>query len=89
MIRFKDFVPNMVSPPGFLTEAQYESFDDALVAANAWINENNIQLIHIETVVLPNLWSDHETGTTDVSLETSGQHSSAWHQFIRCWYRQG
>ena len=89
MIKFKDFVPKMIAAPRLFTPGEYESFDDALAAANHWIKENDIHVINVETVVLPNIWSRFEEGTADVALGTSGEMPSHWHQFIRCWYRTG
>lgn len=87
MIQCKDFVPKMIAAPRLFKPGEYESFDAALAAANDWIKQQEIQLISIETVVLPNIWSRFEEGTTDVALGTSGEMPSHWHQFIRCWFR--
>ncbi len=89
MIRYKDFVPQMLAEPRLFKPGEYESFDAALTAANRWIKESNAQIINVETVVLPNIWSRYEEGPTDVALGTSGEMPSHWHQFIRCWYRVG
>ena len=89
MIKHQDFVPKMHVQPGIFKLGQYETFDEALAAANIWIQENNIQVINIETVVLPNIWSRWEEGSTDPALVTSGDSPSRWHQFIRCWYNGG
>ena len=89
MIRFKDFVPQMLDAPRLFRAGEYESFEAALEAANQWIKEYNVQIVNVETVVLPNIWSKWEQGTTDVALGTSGEMPSHWHQFIRCWYHTG
>jgi hypothetical protein len=86
MIQFKDFVPNMIAPPKLFKPGEYGTFEAALAAANQWIQDEKIQLLHIETVVLPNIWSRFEDGPTDVALGSSGDMVSHWHQFIRCWY---
>ncbi len=82
-ISFKDFAPQITKKGFFTTEM--ESFQQALDAANAWIGEHSVEVINIETVVLPEIW--REDGTTDTSLTTSGEMMSSWHQFIRVWYR--
>ena len=87
MIQFEDFVPRKTAEAAFLKEAEFESFDEAVVAANRWIYENGIKVINIETVVLPNIWARWEEGSTDTSLGTSGDSPSRWHQFVRVWYR--
>jgi len=89
MIQFKDFVPKMITAPRLFKPGEYESFDIALKAANLWIKENEIRVINVETVVLPNIWSRFEEGASDVALGTSGEMPSHWHQFIRCWYHAG
>jgi hypothetical protein len=87
MMCFRDFVPKMLSSPKLFKAGEYESFEAALHAANEWINENNLRVLNLETVVLPNIWSKWEEGTTDVALGTSAEPSH-WHQFIRVWYRE-
>jgi hypothetical protein len=86
MIQFHDFVPEMLTPPGFLTMATHETMQTALDRANAWIKENGIRVINIETVVLPNIWSRYEEGSRDPALGTSGESPSQWHQVVRVWY---
>jgi hypothetical protein len=87
MLQFQDFVPKMIAAPAFLRSAEFESFEAALAAANHWLHQNQIEIVHIETVVLPNIWSRYEEGSTDTELGTSGESPSHWHQFIRIWYR--
>ena len=87
MLKYKDFVPQEIEAPGFFTAGMHESFDHAVEAANRWIVDNQIQLVSLETVVLPNIWSRWEEGSTDASIGTSGEAPSRWHQFLRCWYR--
>ncbi len=83
MINFKDFAPKIKKQGIFKT--YFEALGEALVAANKWIDAGRINVVNIETVVLPEIWS--EDGTTDVDLRTSGEMSSSWHQFIRVWYK--
>ena len=85
---FQDFVPSMLSDYSFFKVAEYETFEAAVAAANAWLQEEPVVLVHLETVVLPNIWSKHEEGTTDGSLGTSSASTSHWHQFLRVWYRR-
>ncbi|MBH23529.1 MAG: hypothetical protein CMH57_03495 [Myxococcales bacterium] len=91
MIKFKDFVPKRIpgTTGGFFSSGEperYETIQDALEAANNWIVDETIQIVNVETVVLPNIWAEHEEGSEDGSLYT-GSTSSHWHQFIRCWYQ--
>jgi len=81
MIYFKDFAPQIKKKGFFKTD--FQTFDEALMAANKWITTNQINVVNIETVVLPEMWS--EDGTTDTNLTTSGEMMSSWYQFIRVW----
>jgi len=83
-IAYEDFIPQQISGPGFFSSAQYESFNEALKAANSFMVGREQKVLNVETVVLPNVWD--EEGTTDVSIDTSGKTYSTWHQFIRVWY---
>ena len=87
MLQFQDFVPRMLAAPAFFRDGEYESFDAAVAAANRWIAENDIRVVNVETVVLPNIWKPYEEGSTDTSLGTSGESPSHWHQFVRVWHR--
>ena len=87
MIAYRDFVPRMLAEPGIFKAGDYESMEAALAAANQWMNDESVALVHIETVVLPNIWSRWEEGSSDTALGTSGDSPSRWHQFIRIWYR--
>ncbi len=86
MIAYQDFVPRLVAPAGFLSPAEHESFEAALADANLWISTHAVRVLNVETVVLPNICSRFEEGSTDTSLGTSGESPSHWHQFIRVWY---
>ena len=89
MLKYKDFVPEQLKAPGVLSAGEHESFENAVAAANQWLSENeNVQLVSLETVVLPNIWSRWEEGSDDASIGTSGDAPSRWHQFLRCWYHE-
>jgi len=87
MIQFRDFAAEITNA-GFFTNS-YESLADALDKANAWLAEERVDVVNVETVVLPNIWDSDEEGTGDVDLRASGKSSTTWHQFIRVWYRVG
>lgn len=87
-LKYVDFVPRQLKAPGIVAQGIYESFDDAVAAANQWIADHPVQLIHFETVVLPNIWNRWEEGSADASISTSGDSPARWHQFLRCWYQE-
>lgn len=89
MIRHRDFAPARTRG-GLLRSDRYDSFDTAVAAAQAWIDEVKADVISLETVVLPNIWSSEEEGTTDGSVATEQAMTSVneWNQFLRVWYRE-
>ena len=89
MIHFKDFTPRQTAEAGIFKAAEFDSFDQAAIAAARWAEAKGIRVINIETVVLPNIHSSFEEGTSDAALHTSGEMNSSWHQFVRVWYEEG
>jgi len=87
MLAFKDFAPQQTSPGGFLKTAKFEPLDAAVAAANAWIDGHGIDVVNVETVVLPNVWSPHSAGTADPNQTLLSGLAEAWNQFVRVWYR--
>jgi hypothetical protein len=56
---------------------------------NQWVHENqNLEVVNIETVVLPNIHDSQEEGSQDTELWTGGESSSQWYQLLRIWYRK-
>lgn len=88
MIKFNDFVPELEDKGGLFRKVSFEEFEHAVQRANEWITENKIDVLNVETVVLPNIHSRFEEGSTDVQLKASGTAQTDWHQFIRVWYRE-
>jgi hypothetical protein len=70
-----------------MKQATYESLEQTVATANEWIKANQIDVVNVETVVLPNLWSPYASGTGDPSMVLQPGFSEAWNQFIRVWYR--
>ena len=87
MIGFKDFVPGMKDRGGLFRRPEMEQLSESIREANEWISQNDVEVINIETVVLPNMYCPGEEGSTDVQLSTSGDMGSSWYQFVRVWYR--
>jgi len=89
MIAYRDFVPTQISAPALFKLAKYESLDETLEAANAWIRTNSINVLNVETVVLPNLCAPYSEGTADPNLVLQPGFAESWNQFFRIWYRVG
>ncbi|MDQ6736157.1 MAG: hypothetical protein M3Z30_00470 [Gemmatimonadota bacterium] len=88
MIQYRDFAPQAIKR-GILHGDDYETFDAAVRAANAWITESGAEVITVETVVLPNITADRSEGTADGRVETEEAMTSIneWYQFLRVWFR--
>jgi hypothetical protein len=86
MLQYRDFVPQLTKRPGIFSPGEIQSLASALAAANAWIEQESIQVVNVETVVLPNLWEE-ESESSDPEMVTSGMQGTHWYQFIRVWYR--
>lgn len=87
-VLFKDFRPPVAGETKvlFITVRDYEMISEVLPEVNSWISDNNINVINVETLVLPNL--DMDEGSHDSSLRTSGEMTTVWFQVIRVWYRE-
>lgn len=91
-MNFRDFVPRSIETRArFLDiefpETTFETFDACVDAARAWIAEEGIDVINLETVVLPNIYEPNEAGTTDADLVASSEIRTHWYQFLRVWHR--
>jgi hypothetical protein len=88
MISYRDFAPQRIKR-GLLRSDDYENFDAAVSAANSWIAVDSIDVIDVETVVLPNISEEGSQGTSDGRVETAEAMTSVneWYQFVRVWYR--
>lgn len=88
MLAHQDFVPKQLAAAAFLKAAEYESFEAAVKAADEWISQNHIDVINVETVVLPNIhaWGQ---GSSAAAYHQPDNFGASWFQFIRVWYRTG
>jgi hypothetical protein len=87
MIEYKDFVPEIKKKAGFIIETFSEPLTDTLQQANKWIEQNNVNIINVETVVLPNIHNFQEEGSADTDINVYQKSNSNWHQIIRVWYK--
>lgn len=95
LIKYKDFAPRITERGPFGGASEYESFSEVVSAVNQWIASTPIQVINVETVVLP----DRIEGTSDGDYGVTT--SNAFHpvmisqglaikyfQCVRVWYRE-
>jgi hypothetical protein len=94
LIQYKDFAPRITDRGPFGGASDYEPFSEVVSAANQWIESTTIQVINVETVVLP----DRIEGTSDDDYGLT--ISNSFHpvmisqgltincfQCVRVWYR--
>ena len=90
MIAYEDFVPQRLRKQGFIKPPLYETFQHAVTAAGAWVREQEVTVINIETVVLPGLWNKDAPQTGSASFNriySTGQTAyTEQFQFVRVWY---
>lgn len=85
LLAYKDFLPKLLKYKPEEKILEFETFPNLVRSANIWIKANNINVINIETLVLPNIFSTREHGSVDTCLITN--QTTAWHQIIMLWYR--
>ncbi len=90
LLKFHDFVPKQLSKNIWTGQGKYEPLVQSLRDANAWMVANpQLDIINVETVVLPNIHNPKEEGSTDPELVViTGGSYSGWHQFIRVWFME-
>lgn len=87
LLKFKDFVPQRKAPRTWKSRGEFEPLSFALQEANAWIlHHPDIELLNVETVVLPNVHDKREEGSEDPDFQIIGGASINWNQFFRIWY---
>jgi len=87
MIEYKDFTPRMLGERRLIGEPEFESLQDAVKGCNQWISDSGVDVVNVETVVLPNVHHPFEEGSEDVNIRQADDDTTAWNQFIRVWYR--
>ena len=96
MIKYQDFAPRIAKRGPFGGASEYESFAEVVSAVNQWIESSTIQVINVETVVLPDgldSTSDGVYGLTlsngvyPVTVISSGITINCF-QCVRVWYRK-
>lgn len=89
MINFKDFLPERINPKDRRMSVGYQGLQNAVERANTWLNsQEDVRLVNVETVVLPNMYQSREQGSTDTAIRMRGERADIWHQFVRVWYQK-
>ena len=95
MINCKDFAPRITKRGPFGGPAEYESFSEVVSAVNQWIESRTIQVINVETVVLPDSLESTSDGVYGVAVSNGVYPVMASQgltincfQCVRVWYRE-
>ena len=85
MFNFQDFFPRITRQGIMRTES--ETLSKAVQSANEWVNANRIEVINIETILLPNMTNGN---TKKRAYHIAGHDfaSANWIQVVRVWYRE-
>jgi hypothetical protein len=86
MIAFQDFVPRLQNKRMLGMISDYENLHELVSRVNIWIEQNQIDLINLETLLVTNLPKGAETS---LKTQMDSQVSvSSTYQIIRVWYRE-
>ena len=80
-IQFKDFVPDIVNS-GFMKWAEGTPIKELVATANQWIEDENISVINVETVIAP--FQKHKYQAQSIFTPGAGPYH---YQVIRVWYK--
>jgi hypothetical protein len=81
MIAFYDFIPQRQS------KREYENIHEMVSRVNRWIEQYQIDVLNIETLLVPNLPADTAESRW-VRSDLSVSITLSTYQFVRVWYRQ-
>ncbi len=70
MIKFADFLPKVTEKGGIFKAEKRQLLAEPIKRANEWIDRDNIDVVNIETVVLPNIHNPGEKVTSICPLFT-------------------
>lgn len=86
MIAFRDFIPQRQGKRllGVLTD--YENLHELVARVNLWIEQQQIDVLNIETVVVTSLPNEPEASPK--MQMSSPANTNSTYQVVRIWYRE-
>ena len=90
MLGYKDFAPQSLAGAADVQSGSYADIQDAVDAAKRWIEANGIDVVTIETIVVPVYASAFTAELLDDDAPTPPPAPllpTGWQQFVRCWFR--
>ena len=87
MFAYKDFAPGVVEKGSFFRGSKVESLKEVVATAKHWAKTNSVEVINIETVLLPVTSKDPAESfeRTAISVELG---MAEWTQIVRVWFRE-
>lgn len=88
-LKFKDFAPSVTRKKAIIGSLIHTGpLRDTVKAANDWIKDADVNVINVETVVMPNMYARGAAGTkaTQVNVFGGDAGGGQWYQFVRVWY---
>ncbi|MFK7801228.1 MAG: hypothetical protein AB8G95_06335 [Anaerolineae bacterium] len=88
MIQYKDFFPNVTNSSLLGIVRAADSFDAVVKVANNWAASTPVEVVNIETVLIPQYHVVKESPKSQEGVYTEGHNPTHWYQGIRIWYRE-
>lgn len=86
MIAFQDFIPRRQGKRLLGMVTDYENLRELVSRVNLWIEQNQIDVLNVETVLVTSLPKENEA-SPKVEM-TSQANVTSTIQIVRVWYRQ-
>jgi len=87
MMQFKDHPIKIIEEGGWLSDPVSENVKETLLRINQWVEENELIVLNVETLLFPELKSTSQ-GTGSSIFETEdGESRTAFYQVFRVWYK--
>lgn len=87
MIAFRDFVPATLEKRMLGLLREYESLHEVVTRVNRWIEAEGVQVLTVETLLLPAPSEEAEATSKSYLPEAIGTPASL--QVVRVWYHEG
>jgi len=88
MIDFKDFNIKVTKSAGMLSDPEFEPLAETMLRLNGWIEKNEIIVLNVETLLMPNIYKGYSNRTSSSgAYKVLGDESTWWYQIYRVWYQ--
>jgi hypothetical protein len=91
MFNFKDFTIQVTQQATKKTDPQFEPLEETMIRLNAWIEENDVTVLNVETLLMPNIFDNINSRTSSNGafemVESGSFKRNWWYQIFRVWYQ--